>query len=998
MSKIVACPDNQAAFDHLSLVASRCLGGKREQYRFSLLKAMKSLKLYPLPIESIEEALSLDGVGPALAKEVMKGIATFKSGNKTQEKETPLDKSSDGEVRVKAKSSKVDRSVLGVIGASPLPKRSKPCISDLSFSAAMKKKSQSEISFATEIFDSPQKDVPDGDNTSLSNKSLHRREKIIDSNIVLLQIDRSEDIPSSSPEKVSNVIQDATRCKKSTRDSMKTAWSKSEKHSLYLEIPESPCMIRSSCTNSGGRDVYSYIKNDSGKAELNRDEHQNKSIKNDTVIRLAKSSAENPTDPDITDVSKSNQYFDLTQDDCEPHALGKFRLFSDEKSAKKIDIQNDMSYVKSNETADYHNKHINVVDTNKMFACRRHSRELLENNEENKMDNYQHCTDAGDSNGMRKVASNGNTYGSKSHILDSNNTYQSIDSQTFRNDNNNCKDNYLFTENNNYDGNEYDYHTYDDYDNFGDTYDHNNCENSNYDVTENYDGNNNNNNNDNGRNDTKIYSDNDKIITTYKISTKIIDKNVFKKYTNNLDRIHGSSSGDDDDDSSVDMDFNKGRKIMNKKDKKFREEGNKISKITESAQDKTINDKMKEDEKKKKEGKSEQLKCHFTDKYEHTIDMDEGSELLSNFNYLKSPEAQRKREHNNNKIWYQEEREMTDGETFFPNRALQTKLSTIINHSENSSFRDNLDYVTHSKEERESRQQKGEIEEERHRDILQIHDIDDEDGSNKERLLEHLKGRGGNRKNKEIEANVENNLFDLSESYDKNFNKGKTKKDEKREKKKDKIVVKKKDSINEGVKKKISSSVPSTYNASVTDAEIETEIETLINNTDDKPIKKLKKSIILPIGMKTKEKSENSKKFKAASVNTENSKSDVGLIIGKKQSSPQALSKFDVSVKKNKENNENIYGNINVDLESQKLPVKQKSSFSDHFAIDSSDEEEVENRPDIDDLPIDNSPVIDPFLAALLGDINDWEPVLIVDVREKDHNLIQVSNLIKVIS
>ena len=257
-----------------------------------------------------------------------------------------------------------------------------------------------------------------------------------------------------------------------------------------------------------------------------------------------------------------------------------------------------------------------------------------------------------------------------------------------------------------------------------------------------------------------------------------------------------------------------------------------------------------------------------------------------------------------------------------------------------------------------------------------------------------IKGEGGNRKNKEIKENVENNLFALKESYDKNFTEGKTKKDEKIEKKKDKITVKKKDNINEGVKKKTPSLLPSTYKASITDAEIE--IEIVINDTDNKPTKKLKKSIISPVGMKINEKSENSENFKAALVNTVTNKSDVGLTIGKKQSSSQALSKFDVSRKKIKENNENIYGNINFDLESQKLSVNQKSSFSDNFAIDSSDEEEAENRPDIDDLPFENSPVIDPFLSALLGDINDWEPVLMVDVREKDHNLIQVSTLIKI--
>lgn len=78
MSKKVRCSENQAAFDHLSLVASKCLVGKRENYRFSVLKAMKSLRLYPLPIESLEEALALEGVGPTLAKEVMKAVNASK--------------------------------------------------------------------------------------------------------------------------------------------------------------------------------------------------------------------------------------------------------------------------------------------------------------------------------------------------------------------------------------------------------------------------------------------------------------------------------------------------------------------------------------------------------------------------------------------------------------------------------------------------------------------------------------------------------------------------------------------------------------------------------------------------------------------------------------------------------------------------------------------------------------------------------------------------------
>ena len=34
--------------------------------------------------------------------------------------------------------------------------------------------------------------------------------------------------------------------------------------------------------------------------------------------------------------------------------------------------------------------------------------------------------------------------------------------------------------------------------------------------------------------------------------------------------------------------------------------------------------------------------------------------------------------------------------------------------------------------------------------------------------------------------------------------------------------------------------------------------------------------------------------------------------------------------------------------------------------------------------------ILDPFLGPLQGGLNDWEPMLLVDIREKDHNLIQV--------
>ena len=73
-ASLLACPENQRILNHLSKVAQRCLVTKREGYRFSILKAIKSVKLFPLPLESLEECLMLDGVGPSIAAEMMKAV------------------------------------------------------------------------------------------------------------------------------------------------------------------------------------------------------------------------------------------------------------------------------------------------------------------------------------------------------------------------------------------------------------------------------------------------------------------------------------------------------------------------------------------------------------------------------------------------------------------------------------------------------------------------------------------------------------------------------------------------------------------------------------------------------------------------------------------------------------------------------------------------------------------------------------------------------------
>ena len=123
------------------------------------------------------------------------------------------------------------------------------------------------------------------------------------------------------------------------------------------------------------------------------------------------------------------------------------------------------------------------------------------------------------------------------------------------------------------------------------------------------------------------------------------------------------------------------------------------------------------------------------------------------------------------------------------------------------------------------------------------------------------------------------------------------------------------------------------------------DLETIIKNTDDIPIKKFKKSINSPIGLKIRPDSND---IKIIPVPMKSKKIDINLTVGELLSSSQALSKFDKSVKKNKDNDENIDGNINIDSKSKTPSIMKDISFKDQFCIDSSDEEEAENRPDSD--------------------------------------------------
>ena len=114
---LLACPENQRIVNHLAKVAHRCLVTKREGYRFSILKAIKSVKLFPLPIESLEECLMLDGVGPSIAAEMMKAVVVV---DENTPKNKPTTKTTKKRVEHPTKGSQSPSAI-----KSPLLKR--PC-------------------------------------------------------------------------------------------------------------------------------------------------------------------------------------------------------------------------------------------------------------------------------------------------------------------------------------------------------------------------------------------------------------------------------------------------------------------------------------------------------------------------------------------------------------------------------------------------------------------------------------------------------------------------------------------------------------------------------------------------------------------------------------------------------------------------------------------------------------------------------------------------------
>jgi hypothetical protein len=67
------CEQNQIAVNHLLQLGHLSYFGT-QRYKTTIIKAVRSVCVYPLPIESEKDALALDGVGKFLAREIMKSF------------------------------------------------------------------------------------------------------------------------------------------------------------------------------------------------------------------------------------------------------------------------------------------------------------------------------------------------------------------------------------------------------------------------------------------------------------------------------------------------------------------------------------------------------------------------------------------------------------------------------------------------------------------------------------------------------------------------------------------------------------------------------------------------------------------------------------------------------------------------------------------------------------------------------------------------------------
>ncbi|CAM9328386.1 unnamed protein product, partial [Laminaria digitata] len=80
-SEACTCEANTPLLNELRKLDGECVSKGRQNLRHGIKRAMKSVKLYPLPITTEAEACALEGVGPFIARRMLLGLATSAAVN-----------------------------------------------------------------------------------------------------------------------------------------------------------------------------------------------------------------------------------------------------------------------------------------------------------------------------------------------------------------------------------------------------------------------------------------------------------------------------------------------------------------------------------------------------------------------------------------------------------------------------------------------------------------------------------------------------------------------------------------------------------------------------------------------------------------------------------------------------------------------------------------------------------------------------------------------------
>ena len=106
-----SCLSNTCIRDHLYKLLQNSTFNGQHNFKFALKKAIKSVCSFPLPIESEKDAMALEGVGPALAKEMMKARQKAAEQHNPASASTDVDNIGDGYICSQTKDTALTTSI-----------------------------------------------------------------------------------------------------------------------------------------------------------------------------------------------------------------------------------------------------------------------------------------------------------------------------------------------------------------------------------------------------------------------------------------------------------------------------------------------------------------------------------------------------------------------------------------------------------------------------------------------------------------------------------------------------------------------------------------------------------------------------------------------------------------------------------------------------------------------------------------------------------------------